>query len=347
MKKTIVALAVAAVAATSANAATVYNQDGTKVEVNGSVRVQLHKAKGLRSDLEDKGSRLVVKASHDLGNGLSALANVEVRLSGKDKYYELDSQGKLVEKEKKRAGFGNKIDARRLYAGFAYEGVGTLTFGKQLTVGDDVGFGNYTYELGGINKLVGSGDKVVNFKSANFNGFSFGAAYVFDEDPTRRNADNTVNVNERSYVLGAFYKGKFGDFGVGVETGYSHTRVTHEKSKKAFGVATELSYNPVAFGVDYFNTKEDKKKVDAVLFGLKYQVTDMAKLYTTYETEKTRNMGKTTERKHAFALGVGYKLHKQVETYLEGEKSTTKKYANNKVTSDKGHRVNLGFRVHF
>ena len=33
MKKTLVALAVAAVAATSANAAVVYNQDGTKVEV--------------------------------------------------------------------------------------------------------------------------------------------------------------------------------------------------------------------------------------------------------------------------------------------------------------------------
>ncbi|WP_436799176.1 hypothetical protein [Pasteurella multocida] len=40
MKKTIVALAVAAVAATSANAATVYNQDGTKVDVGGSVRLR-------------------------------------------------------------------------------------------------------------------------------------------------------------------------------------------------------------------------------------------------------------------------------------------------------------------
>lgn len=45
MKKTIVALAVAAVAATSANAATVYNQDGTKVDVNGSVRLILKKEK--------------------------------------------------------------------------------------------------------------------------------------------------------------------------------------------------------------------------------------------------------------------------------------------------------------
>ena len=38
MKKTLVALAVAAVAATSANAAVVYNQDGTKVDVGGQVR---------------------------------------------------------------------------------------------------------------------------------------------------------------------------------------------------------------------------------------------------------------------------------------------------------------------
>ncbi|EJS91330.1 hypothetical protein AAUPMC_04354, partial [Pasteurella multocida subsp. multocida str. Anand1_cattle] len=50
MKKTIVALAVAAVAATSANAATVYNQDGTKVDVNGSVRLILKKEKNERGD---------------------------------------------------------------------------------------------------------------------------------------------------------------------------------------------------------------------------------------------------------------------------------------------------------
>ncbi len=58
MKKTIVALAVAAVAATSANAATVYNQDGTKVDVNGSVRFLLKKEKDMRGDLIDNGSRV-------------------------------------------------------------------------------------------------------------------------------------------------------------------------------------------------------------------------------------------------------------------------------------------------
>lgn len=43
MKKTLVALAVAAVAATSANAAVVYDQDGSKVEVGGSLRLLLTK----------------------------------------------------------------------------------------------------------------------------------------------------------------------------------------------------------------------------------------------------------------------------------------------------------------
>ncbi|WP_424406013.1 porin [Pasteurella sp. PK-2025] len=147
MKKTIVALAVAAVAATSANAATVYNQDGSKVEVNGSVRVLLEKAKDKRTDLKDNGSRIVFKGKQDLGNGLSALAYSELRFSAKEDV--LDAQGKKVKNFKgdtvKKDRFGNDVTLRRLYAGFAYEGVGTLTFGKQLTIGDKVGYSDYSY----------------------------------------------------------------------------------------------------------------------------------------------------------------------------------------------------------
>lgn len=44
MKKTLAALIVSAVAASAANAAVVYDNEGTKVELNGSLRLILEKA---------------------------------------------------------------------------------------------------------------------------------------------------------------------------------------------------------------------------------------------------------------------------------------------------------------
>ena len=163
MKKTLVALAVAAVAATSANAAVVYNQDGTKVEVAGSFRVLLSKNTGERADLKNAGSRVIIKGTQDLGDGYSALANLEIRFDANDK-----------------KSFGD-IEAKRVYAGFAKEGVGTLTFGKQPTNLDDVAVSDYTYDLGGIKQTKTDGDKVAKFRSADFAGFSFGLDYLFGE----------------------------------------------------------------------------------------------------------------------------------------------------------------------
>lgn len=63
MKKTLVALAVAAVAA-SANATIVYNQNGTKVDVGGRVDVMLGKfGDSQRTDLRNNGSVWNLKRS--------------------------------------------------------------------------------------------------------------------------------------------------------------------------------------------------------------------------------------------------------------------------------------------
>ncbi|MGY4677612.1 porin [Pasteurella sp. P03HT] len=366
MKKTIVALAVAAFAATSANAATVYNQDGTKVDVNGSVRLLLQKETDKRIDLKDKGSRVSFKASHDLGEGLSALAYTELRFSDKK--------------------FGDSIHVKRLYAGFGYEGVGTLTFGKQLTIGDDIGVSDYTYNLGGVNQLVTSGDKVIHFKSADFNGFSFGADYVFAEDPAKYAADKKT-VNKNAYVLGALYNRTMGDFGFALEAGYSQQKIGANVDSKAFTVGTELSFGALALAVDYSQKKlTNKAQFDALVFdtmyddgymvypeiktglasnkyktvevGIKYEVTPMSKVYGEYIWGKwTGNSFKPVAKDvkdiaavvandvklNAFILGVDYKLHKNVVTYVEGGSFKTK----SDVAKVKDNKVGVGLRVFF
>ncbi|ATF75719.1 porin [Pasteurella multocida] len=339
MKKTIVALAVAAVAATSANAATVYNQDGTKVDVNGSVRLLLKKEKDERGDLVDNGSRVSFKASHDLGEGLSALAYAELRFSTKVKKTVKEGQ---VERTYEVERIGNDVHVKRLYAGFAYEGLGTLTFGNQLTIGDDVGVSDYTYFLGGINNLLSSGEKAINFKSAEFNGFTFGGAYVFSAD-----ADKQAPRDGRGFVVAGLYNRKMGDVGFALEAGYSQKYVTvaKQEKEKAFMVGTELSYAGLALGVDYAQSKvtnvEGKKR--ALEVGLNYDINDKAKVYTDFIWAKEGPKGATT-RDRSIILGAGYKLHKQVETFVEGGWGREKD-ANGVTTKD--NVVGVGLRVHF
>ncbi len=346
MKKTIVALAVAAVAATSANAATVYNQDGTKVDVNGSVRLLLKKEKDKRGDLMDNGSRVSFKASHDLGEGLSALAYAELRFSKDVK----NKDGEVIKQP-----IGNNVHAKRLYAGFAYEGVGTLTFGNQLTIGDDVGVSDYTYFLGGINNLLSSGEKAINFKSAEFNGLTFGGAYVFSDD-----FDKNGLRDGRGFVVAGLYNRKIGDVGFAFEAGYSQKYVKvasvlpltpdsvivyKDEKEKAFMVGAELSYAGLALGVDYAQSKvtnvDGKKR--ALEVGLNYDINDKAKVYTDFIWAKEGPKGATT-RDRSIILGAGYKLHKQVETFVEGGWGREKD-ANGVTTKD--NVVGVGLRVHF
>ncbi|MFC1206626.1 porin [Pasteurella multocida] len=343
MKKTIVALAVAAVAATSANAATVYNQDGTKVDVNGSVHLLLKKEKDKRGDLIDNGSRVSFKASHDLGEGLSALGYAELRFSDDVK----DQDGNVVKQP-----IGNKVHAKRLYAGFAYEGLGTLTFGNQLTIGDDVGVSDYTYFNSGINGvLITSGQKAINFKSAEFNGFTFGGAYVFSGD-----ANKDALRDGRGFVVAGLYNRQIGDVGFAFEAGYSQKYVKQvddsvvpnkewDEKEKAFLVGTELSYAGLALGVDYAQSKvtnvEGKKR--ALEVGLKYELNDKAKVYTDFIWAKEGPKG-DTDRTRKIAVGFGYKLHKQVETFVEGAWGRTKDADG---TTTKNNVIGTGLRVHF
>ncbi|QLB12564.1 putative porin [Bisgaardia hudsonensis] len=318
MKKTLVALAVAAVAATSANAAVVYNQDGTKVDVGGSLRLVLEKETDKRADLNDNGSRVKVKGTHDLGEGLSALGYVELGFKG-----DFGSEG---------------VTTRRLYAGFEHADIGTLTFGKQLTNADNFGVADPTYKFGGLwtGHFHDAGNKVIHFASKKYSGFSFGADYVFGKADKKDVYGNKVAKND-AYILGAFYDNTY-DNGVNVkaELGYTYSNVAANEKSKALKAALGAGYNGFFLGVDYAQTKVTKKeKNKGFQVGASYQVTDMAKLYSAYrQTEQAKV--KTKE----FALGVGYKLHKQVETFVEYNTSKLK-------DAKRNNKVYAGLRVHF
>lgn len=303
----------------------------------------------MRGDLIDNGSRVSFKASHDLGEGLSVLGYAELRFSKDVK----DKKGKVNNQP-----IGNEVHAKRLYAGFAYEGLGTLTFGNQLTIGDYVGVSDYTYFNSGINGvLITSGQKAINFKSAEFNGFTFGGAYVFSGD-----ANKDALRDGRGFVVAGLYNRQIGDVGFAFEAGYSQKYVKQkveqpqplspgqverfkDKKEKAFLVGAELSYAGLALGVDYAQSKVTNVggKKRALEVGLNYDLNDKAKVYTDFIWKKESPKG-NVKRTRTVAVGFGYKLHKQVETFVEGAWGR-KKDADGKTTKD--NVVGTGLRVHF
>lgn len=353
MKKTLVALAVAAVAATSANAAVVYNQDGTKVEVGGQFRVLLTKNSGERADLKNPGSRVEIKATQELGSGFSALAATQLRFSARD------------EAGDEKQDF-NDIEAYNVYAGFAQDQIGTLTFGKQNTNQDDLGISDYTYDLGDVKMTHNHDKKSAKFRSVEWNGLSVGADYFFGD----AEKDSATEQNGKGWGAALFYTAEVAnDTTLTVNGGYTkvkqfdRTDLTNngDYNESAYVVGAELATGPFALAVDWsekvstndtnaldFGTDEvgiDAHKIRALEVGAKYNYLENAKVYGEYQYWKaTPNSGDDKVTMNGFILGTDYWFTKQVVTYLE---AGTFKYKNQDDKSDRDNKIGVGFRVYF
>lgn len=374
MKKTIIALATAAVFATSANAATVYEQDGTKVEVGGSVRVLLSKEKDKRADLNNDGSRLEVKANHNLGNGLSALGGLEIRFDD----------------ENSSSSFGSPT-TNKLFAGLGYEGVGTLTFGKQATNGDDVQLNDNAYVWGGNNNLLSEADKVVKFRSAEWSGFSFGLDYVFGNAEKKNLPFEEGTLDYKyGYQASLFYTRELAqDLTLNLAGGYGmnyedfNTTKAYTKSRD-WRAGFQLVYGPATFGAEYGETLEKPEDVKLskdrnLLVSASYQVFEPSKLYVQWKRDQSKlltDVEYQVDPQHpelrvqkdagskvttnTFVVGADYKLHKHVVTYIEYAYAKTKDQSSSRHTengstwvessytnSTKDNKVGVGLRVFF
>ena len=356
MKKTVIALAIAAFAATgAANAATVYNQDGTKVELGGSARIFLGKlGKDQRGDLVNDGSRIKINATHTLDNGLSAFVGYETRFK--------ESQENQNQEEGADSSFGN-ITTNKLFVGFGFENVGKLSFGRQATTADDVLGDSLYYRSGKYNPLTTGADKSVKFRSAEFEGFSFGADYLFGHAKKIDKDNNYKN----GYGLSAFYNYDFAekhkvDFAVGytVDQLDSATSAKTEQKNHNWLLATHYQLNDFYFGAAYgqgvskHRTGSDTDKGKYIFLESKYDLSDVAgipstvglqwvRLGTKYDSKATaQDDGKTI--KNQYITMADYKLSKNVVPYVQYTRAT-KKY-------EDGHRTGeniygAGLRVHF
>ena len=356
MKKTLAALIIGAFAASAANATVIYNNEGTKVELNGSLRINLEKSnqEGINkshthSGLRNDGSRFEIKARHDLGDGYYALARTEVRFDGDEKGL----------KKKDKDGFGN-LTTKRAYVGLGHKEFGQVTFGRQVTIVDDVVTAeDKTYGLIEQGDYVSKeGKSVVRYDYYGIEGLQLGVGYQFAEQ--RKDNNEVVEGSvQNSNQFGALYEKD----GIIAKTVFGRTsyKTGNTKTKEhRDGVVASLGYefNGVTLSVDggYAKTKfkdtDEKETRFFVSPGFQYQITDLSKVYGNYKYEQIKNGDDYPKTKqHGFLLGVDYKLHKQVVTYVEGKYQVTKgydaqgNYEQNSKVKDKA--IGVGMRVYF
>lgn len=352
MKKTLAALIISAFAASAANAAVVYDNEGTKVELNGSLRLIMEKAdkkeydragkstKKTNSALRNAGSRFGITVKHNLDNDFYALGRLEFRFD------DTDSRDK----------FG-RLYAKRAYVGLGSKATGDITFGRQLTIADDLSQA-VDYEYGLIPKeeyIPTAGTGVIRYDYKGIEGLQLSANYNFGQKN-----------NEKGKALDPAIKNAFG-FGALYTAGdldarfaYGHTSFETDASYKhrLDGFLASLGYKFGDFTLTgdfgYAHEKENDAKTNKfyVSPGFAYQVTPASQVYGNYLYERVK--GETTKDKtHGFLLGADYKLHKQVVVFLEGKYVTTKNYAENANGGyaydgkTKDRAIGVGMRVYF
>ena len=346
MKKTLVALVVAAAAA-SASATTVYNNEGTTVDVGGRLDVMIGKFnENERTDLRNNESRIEFKAQHDLGNGLKAMAFTRFRFNDKDGD-RWDTQQSF-----------NNIKTNKLWLGFEAKDIGRVTFGKQDTNGDAIQINDNAYIFGGNNNVLDGGDKVLSFRSADFqiaegHKLGFGADYVFGQATKDNKNVQLEDELKYGYNAVAFYEGNFSGLKANLNAGYTvakyddatDSNVTGSQ-EKSWRVASKLGYGPAEFGVEYGETKFENGHTDAgkgkfLEVAAKYNYLENASVYTAWEHNvykgdtdglafdvrdanflrsvagklSVENGGKLTE--NVFILGTDYAFTPNVVTYAE------------------------------
>ncbi|KAE9539121.1 porin [Ursidibacter maritimus] len=351
MKKTLVALAVTAFA-TSASALTVYENEGTKVDFDGSIRLRLDNEKSktdnkttkrAHTNLHNDGSRFGVKAKHTLGDDLFAFGRLEFRFNGGDRAKSTDQFGDLY--------------AHRAYVGIGSKQYGEVSFGRQVTIGDDITQAGFDNAYGVFDStLTGAGKSVVRYDYKGVEGLHVGVDYRFAEDRDE-NGEVKKGKLKSGYGAGVVYELKVAEGqSATVAAGYTRdnfvtdTKNKHHKDAWAFGAS--YSVDALTLAADYAGSfvKEgkDKDRFNGFRVGAKYQVTPAVAVYGNYgygvSKDKANNVTVSKDVFHKFMLGSSYQVHKNVFTYVEGGvgKVTTTAYEGNKAIKTKTSENNIG-----
>ncbi|MBU3009326.1 porin [Cobetia amphilecti] len=338
MKKTLLATAIAgaaALAATSASAATVYNQDGTKLDIYGNVQLAYGYTDSLGSDasgsLDDNGSTFGAKGEHKINDDIVGYFKAE---------WEYDAD--------EAKGSGNGLnDGDQAYVGakgsFGDARIGSWDplmddwiqdpitnneyfdlsdSGTALTAADDDSTLREGDKLQYMSPVMGGMQFAVG---TNFNGE--GSYSDDDEDGVRSGGDsgNISGSDQASFFAGAKYT--VGGFSLAAVYDnldqYEGNSVDGDDVGDQYGLTAQYTVDAlrVAVKAERFAGEEDDTDVDFYGIGARYGY-GMGDVYGAYqyvdaEDQSSYATNYGDDSFNEFNLGVTYNISSAMYTYVE------------------------------
>lgn len=377
MKKTLAALIVGAFAASAANAAVVYNNEGTKVELGGRLSVIAEQSTSTEDDqknqhgaLRNQGSRFHIKATHNLGDGFYAQGYLETRF--------------VSDYTREKADHFSDIATKYAYVTLGNNAFGEVKLGRAKTIADEITTAeDKEYGLLNSKKYIPTNGNTVGYTFNAIDGLVLGANYLLAQERDRLTLDApgnklkageaTVGEISNGIQVGAKYDANNIILGIAYgRTNYKDTNDTRQggnrgpliyqgKKEKVSGALASLGYRFSDLGLlvsldsGYAKTKNYKAKHEKSYFvspGFQYELMEDTNLYGNFKYERNSVDQGKKEREQAVLFGIDHKLHKQVLTYIEGAYAKTRTTENpdnrgSKVTTEKEKSVGVGLRVYF
>ncbi|SQH53717.1 outer membrane protein P2 [Haemophilus influenzae] len=357
MKKTLAALIVGAFAASAANAAVVYNNEGTKVELGGRLSVIAEQSSNTLDDqkqqhgaLRNQGSRFHIKATHNFGDGFYAQGYLETR---------------FVSKYKDNADHFDSITTKYAYVTLGNKALGEVKLGRAKTIADGITSAE-DKEYGVLNnsKYIPTNGNTVGYTFEGIDGLVLGANYLLAQ---QRNAHGSTAGEVVAQVIsnGVQVGAKYDANNIIAGIAYGRTNYREDlaaqgdsgKKQQVNGALSTLGYRFSDLGLlvsldsGYAKTKNYKDKHEKRYFvspGFQYELMEDTNVYGNFKYERNSvDQGKKA-REHAVLFGVDHKLHKQVLTYIEGAYARTRTNDKGKTEkTEKEKSVGVGLHVYF
>lgn len=371
MKKTLAALIVGAFAASAANAAVVYNNEGSKVELGGRLSVIAEQSSNTVDDqkqqhgaLRNQGSRFHIKATHNFGDGFYAQGYLETR---------------FVSHYKDNADHFDDITTKYAYVTLGNKAFGEVKLGRAKTIADGITSAE-DKEYGVLNnsKYIPTNGNTVGYTFKGIDGLVLGANYLLAQARDTANPSKEGEVATQSISNGVQVGAKYDANNIVAGIAYGRTNYRKNiitpkqdlgRKDQIEGVLSTLGYHFSDLGLlvsldsGYAKTKyyeqqqqqppsSTKPRYDEKRYfvspGFQYELMEDTNVYGNFKYERTSvNQGKNT-REQAVLFGVDHKLHKQVLTYIEGAYARTKTNDKGKTEkTEKEKSVGVGLRVYF
>ncbi|EGU44155.1 porin [Vibrio splendidus] len=336
MNKTMIALAVSAAAlATGANAAELYNQDGTSLDMGGRAEARLSMKDGKADDLSRV--RLNFLGKVDIQDGLYGVG-----------FYEGEFTTADADADEDTGDNGSDIDNRYTYAGLGGT-FGEVTYGKNdgalgvITDFTDI----MAYHGNSAAYKVETADRADNMLSykGQFQDLGVKASYRFSD--RIENKDGTISETEfDGYSLSGVYA--FGTSGFKLGAGYADQNKGKNASEDEYMVAGSYELNELYFAATVVmgTDKDGSNKTDKTGYELAAAYTlDQTVFSTTYNKLEKETSGNKNDTADNLAVDATYYFKPNFRGYVSYNFNLLDKKEVGKLDSE--DELALGLRYDF